>query len=69
MRARRSGKIVSPPIERRIFLIRAQRVMLDDDLAELYDVPVKVLNQAVKRNLSRFPVTSCSDSQLMKRKL
>ena len=29
--------------------------MVDDDLAELYDIPVKVLNQAVKRNRDRFP--------------
>jgi ORF6N domain len=29
--------------------------MVDDDLAELYEIPVKVLNQAVKRNRSRFP--------------
>ena len=42
-------------IEHCILLIRGHKVMLDDDLAELYAVPVKVLNQAVKRNLSRFP--------------
>jgi len=42
-------------IERRIFLIRSQKVMLDDDLAALYQVPTKVLNQGVKRNLGRFP--------------
>jgi hypothetical protein len=35
--------------------MRAQRVMLDVDLAELYDVPTKALIQAVKRNLARFP--------------
>ena len=45
----------SEPIERSILLIRGQRVMLDTDLAELYEVPVKVLNQALKRNRSRFP--------------
>src|SRR5580700_478436 len=38
-----------------IHLIRGQKVMLDTDLAELYDVPTKVFNQAVKRNRSRFP--------------
>ncbi len=43
-------------IERRIFLIRGEKVMLDTDLAALYEVPTKVLNQAVKRNLRRFPV-------------
>ena len=42
-------------IERRIFLIRGQKVMLDRDLAELYGVATKVLNQAVRRNLDRFP--------------
>ena len=42
-------------IERLIFLIRSQRVMLDRDLAALYEVPTKVLNQAVKRNKGRFP--------------
>ena len=45
----------SERIERSILLIRGQRVMLDTDLAELYEVPVKVLNQAVNRNRSRFP--------------
>jgi hypothetical protein len=49
----------SPPhparSERRILLIRGQRVMVDADLAELYGVPTKALNQAVKRNLGRFP--------------
>jgi len=42
-------------IERRIYLIRGQKVMLDADLAELYRVATKVLNQAVKRNHARFP--------------
>ena len=42
-------------IERRIFLIRDQKVMLDADLADLYGVPTKVFNQAVKRNKERFP--------------
>jgi len=40
-------------IERRIYLIRGQKVMLDADLAELYRVATKVLNQAVKRNHAR----------------
>lgn len=46
-----------PPslIERRIYLIRGQKVMLSPDLAELYQVETKALNQAVKRNLDRFP--------------
>jgi len=42
-------------IERRIYLIRTQKVMLDSDLAQLYQVPTSALNQAVKRNLDRFP--------------
>ena len=42
-------------IERRIYLIRGQRVMLDADLASLYQVPTKVFNQAVQRNKTRFP--------------
>jgi len=41
--------------ERRILLVRRQRVMLDYDLAALYGVEARVLNQAVKRNLTRFP--------------
>ena len=42
-------------IERKIYLIRGHKVMFDSDLADLYEVPVKVLNQAVKRNINRFP--------------
>jgi hypothetical protein len=42
-------------IESKIFLIRGQKVMLDADLAVLYEVETKVLNQAVKRNIERFP--------------
>ena len=42
-------------IEKSILLIREQKVMLDRDLAELYDVTTKVLIQAVKRNIERFP--------------
>ena len=42
-------------IERRILLLRGQKVMLDFQLAELYGVPTKALNQAVKRNFERFP--------------
>ena len=39
----------------KILLIRGQKVMLDRDLAELYGVATKVFNQAVKRNIKRFP--------------
>ena len=42
-------------IENRIFLIRGQKVMLDADLAELYGVTTKRLNEQVKRNRARFP--------------
>ena len=42
-------------IERRIYLVRGRKVMLDFDLADLYEVSTKALNQAVKRNLDRFP--------------
>jgi hypothetical protein len=42
-------------IERRIYLIRGQKVMLDSDLAALYQVPTKRLNEQVRRNRSRFP--------------
>ena len=42
-------------IERRIYLIRGQRVMLDSDLAELYQVETRALVQSVKRNIERFP--------------
>lgn len=42
-------------IETIIYTVRGQRVMLDSDLAKLYEVETKVLNQAVKRNLKRFP--------------
>ncbi len=43
-------------IQNRIYEIRGERVMLDKDLAELYEVETRVLNQAVKRNLKRFPI-------------
>ena len=42
-------------IEQKIFLIRSQKVMIDSDLAQLYDVETRVLIQAVKRNIDRFP--------------
>ena len=43
------------PIQSKIYEIRGQRVMLDRDLAELYQVTTSALNQAVKRNIERFP--------------
>jgi phage regulator Rha-like protein len=42
-------------IEKRIFEIRGKKVMLDADLAELYEVETRALNQAVTRNIERFP--------------
>ena len=47
--------VPSEQIERAILLIRVQKVMLDYDLANLYGVETKILNQAVKRNIKRFP--------------
>lgn len=49
-------KLLAPEtIGRRILLIRGQKVMLDADLAELYGVETRTLNQAVRRNAERFP--------------
>jgi hypothetical protein len=51
-----SGALIpSERIERAILFMRGQKVMLDVDLARLYEVPTKALNQAVRRNLPRFP--------------
>ena len=47
--------ISSGRIEKTIYVIRGERVMLDRDLAELYQVQTKALNQAVRRNADRFP--------------
>lgn len=52
---RSSSVIPMERIERAILLLRGQKVMLDEDLAELYGVEVKALNQAVRRNVERFP--------------
>jgi len=52
-------EIITVPDERiisRIFLIRGKKVMVDNDLAELYGVEARILNQAVKRNITRFPL-------------
>jgi hypothetical protein len=46
-------------IEKYIYLIRGYKVMLDSDLANLYDVETKALNRAVKRNAERFPNDFC----------
>lgn len=42
-----------------IYVVRGQQVMLDSDLAEMYQVETKVFNQAVKRNIERFPEEFC----------
>ncbi len=50
--------LIEIPNERiinRIFLIRGKKVMFDRDLAELYNIETRALNQAVKRNIKRFP--------------
>ncbi|OGY93197.1 MAG: DNA-binding protein [Candidatus Komeilibacteria bacterium RIFCSPLOWO2_02_FULL_48_11] len=47
--------IPSEIIESKIYLVRGQKVMVDRDLARLYSVQTKVLKQAVKRNINRFP--------------
>lgn len=46
---------LQPLIQSRILSLRSQRIMIDADLAQLYGVPTKALNQAVKRNAARFP--------------
>ena len=56
VRMRKDVALVPPErIERLILLIRGQKVMLDRDLARLYGVETRVLNQAVRRNIDRFP--------------
>jgi len=53
--ARRPSAIRRASIERRIYLIRGKKVMIDTDLAVLYRVPTGTFNQAVNRNMLRFP--------------
>lgn len=55
MTAAKGMLVPSERIAHSILLLRGQKVLLDADLAELYGVPTKVLVQAVKRNLERFP--------------
>lgn len=47
--------VLQERIEKKIYLIRNQKVMIDQDLAELYNVSTGRLNEQVKRNLERFP--------------
>jgi hypothetical protein len=51
--------ITQETIQNKIFTIRGKQVMIDRDLAVLYNIPTKALNQAVKRNLERFPKRFC----------
>jgi hypothetical protein len=48
--------VITAVIPARIMTIRGQKVMIDADLAELYDVPTKRLNEQVRRNAARFPL-------------
>jgi ORF6N domain len=53
-----AAKVITVPDEvivNKIYLVRGQKVMIDRDLAELYGVETKVLKQAVRRNIARFP--------------
>jgi len=52
---RETAETLAQLIEQQIFLLRSQRVMLSTTLADLYEVEPRVLIQAVKRNLARFP--------------
>jgi hypothetical protein len=51
----KSQIIITERIEQKILLLRGKKIMLDRDLATLYGVETKTLNQAVKRNIKRFP--------------
>jgi hypothetical protein len=54
-KANKSMMIADEMIVTKIYLLRGQKVMLDEDLAELYQVPTGRLNEQVKRNIARFP--------------
>ena len=54
-----ANPLVSTGVEKMILVIRGKQVLLDRDLATLYGVETKVLNQAVKRNIERFPERNC----------
>ena len=49
------SEITAKKIEKMIYVMRGQKVMLDSDLAELYEVETKILKRAVRRNIERFP--------------
>ena len=48
-------ELIKPAYETLIFAIRRKKIILDSDLALLYDIPTKALKQQVKRNIERFP--------------
>ena len=52
----KTAMVVAKKVDSKILVLRGQRVILDADLAELYGVPVRQLNQQVKRNAKRFPL-------------
>lgn len=54
-RIHKSQSLIKPEYETLIFHFRGFKVMVDNDLANLYGVPTKVLKQQVKRNIERFP--------------
>lgn len=54
-RIERKSNLTDEAIINKIYIIREQKVMLDKDLAEMYGIEVRVLNQSVKRNIDRFP--------------
>jgi hypothetical protein len=68
MATRRKSLIPAARIVKAILTIRDENVMLDEDLAALYGVTTKVLNQAVRRNKKRFQGISCSSSARTKSK-
>jgi hypothetical protein len=49
-------EIIHRTIENKIYVIRGQKVMIDNDLAELYSVETKRINEQAKRNITRFPI-------------
>ena len=59
MAKRRGSDVRKERIEEKIFIVRGQRVMLDEDLAEIYGVTTTRLNEQVTRNVDRFPDDFC----------
>ena len=55
MKRGEAERVPAARVARAIVLVRGQRVLLDRDLAALYQVETRVLNQAVRRNIQRFP--------------